>query len=281
MIDRAHRRGLLLLLPWLLVTAPAAAQDDDEGGDDVLWEEDDPSVPLREALRSMDPPLPCLVADTEVAPSVSGKTVRAVLATEGCEDGVRRDDAGNAPVDQGVYAKVLRAARTFIAEQSIEGATEVEVEFAAHGWHADIDLARYDATDGLPEQKMRAATTWTPVAKGVVVRAPPDLLARWEAARQPTETTALDQDSIQQVIRRKLPAIRYCAQKREEEVGVAPRGKVEVRFTITPHGKVVDLELVDSPFDPVVDRCLLDRFGELTFPASGDTIQITWPVKFD
>lgn len=269
---------------WLTLTsallgalaAPAGAQDED-----VAWEDEDPSRPLRDTLRAMDPKLPCLVADTEVAPTFSGTTVRVTLATEGCDEGLVRDDAGERPVDQGVYARVLRAARTFLAEQKIEDAATVKIEFPAHGWHATVDLARYDATEGLPEQKMRAATTWTPIDKGIVVRAPPDLLAAWEAAHRPTETTAIDQASIEQVIRTKMSAIRYCVEKREEEVGVAPRGKLQVKFTITPHGEVVGVELVESPFEPMVDRCLLDRFGELQFPASGDTIHITWPLSFD
>lgn len=277
----SHIRSWWMVPPLIVLLLAGAAWAQDGDGDDVLWEDDDPSVPLREVLRALDPPLPCIVADTEVAPSISGKTVRAVLATEGCDDSVTRDDAGNAPVDQGVYARVLRAARTFIADHDIEGATEVKVEFVAHGWHANIDLGKYAATDGLPEQKIRAATTWTSVAPGIVVQAPPDLLEQWKAARHPTETTKLDQASIEKVIRAKLPSIQYCAQKREEEIGVAPRGKTEVRFNIDPRGKVSGVELLTSPFDAVVERCLLDRFGELEFPASGDQIQITWPVKFD
>jgi len=274
-------RVLPIVATMVLLCGAAGVQAQEGEDEDVLWEEDDPTVPLRETLRAMDPKLPCIVADTEVVPSIGGNTVRVVLATEGCDAGVVRDDAGKAPVDQGVYGRVLRAARTFIEEHGIENATAVKIEFAAHGWHVTVDLVEYEASDALPEQKMRTCTTWTPVDKGIVVRAPPDLLLQWRAAQQPTETTALDQRSIERVIRGKLPAILYCGHSWEEQVGVEPRGKCDVHFTITPHGKVVDVALVESPFDEMLNRCLIEKFEKLEFPASGDTIQITWPIKFD
>ena len=272
-----HRTYLWLLTATAATSLTFAAVAQEE---DIEWEEEDASEPLKQTLRALDPRLPCIVAETEVIPMFEAKTIRVALATEGCDASVARDPGPEGPAGPGVYARITEIAVKFIADQGIDKATKVRVEFAAQGWTAEVDLAQWAENSGSVDDKLGAATTWTSMAADKVVHAPPDLLAeREESGRE------LNAETIGEVIRSNVSSLRYCQQSRiVMATGDRPIGEARVRMTIDGKGVVRDPEVVSSTFeDAEVDACLVERFLQMVFPESstGEEFEITWPVKLD
>ena len=80
---------------------------------------------------------------------------------------------------------------------------------------------------------------------------------------------ARDVDEVKRIVQAHTPAIEYCYQ-REKRRNPDLKGKVVVRFTITPKGTVVDPKIISSTLNsPSVERCILSRisrwddFGEI------------------
>jgi len=84
-----------------------------------------------------------------------------------------------------------------------------------------------------------------------------------------------DPDQVSEVINRHNSSIQYCYQ-RELKQNPDLKGKLVVRFTITPEGKVRDVKVVSSTLNsPRIERCVLlrikrwDDFGRID-PSLGD-----------
>ena len=58
--------------------------------------------------------------------------------------------------------------------------------------------------------------------------------------------------------------------------------KVVLRWTITQSGKAAEVVLEKAADAPAVAACLIDRIGELVFPAplGGGTVTVTFPLTF-
>jgi len=84
-----------------------------------------------------------------------------------------------------------------------------------------------------------------------------------------------DPDKVSEVINRHNSSIQYCYQ-RELKQNPDLRGKIVVRFTITPEGKIKEVKLISSTLNnPSVERCIISRirrwddFGPIN-PSKGD-----------
>lgn len=68
-----------------------------------------------------------------------------------------------------------------------------------------------------------------------------------------------DPDQVSEVINRHNSSIQYCYQ-RELKQNADLRGKLVVRFTVTPAGKVKDVKIISSTLNsPSVERCVITR----------------------
>ncbi len=84
-----------------------------------------------------------------------------------------------------------------------------------------------------------------------------------------------DPDKVSEVVNRHNSSIQYCYQ-RELKQNPDLKGKLVVRFTITPEGKVGDVKLISSTLNiPRIERCVVSRirrwddFGQID-PSKGD-----------
>jgi TonB family protein len=68
-----------------------------------------------------------------------------------------------------------------------------------------------------------------------------------------------DADQVSEVINRHNSSIQYCYQ-RELKQNPDLKGKLVVRFTVTPEGKVNDVKVISSTLDsPSIERCVISR----------------------
>ncbi|MDZ7331867.1 MAG: AgmX/PglI C-terminal domain-containing protein [candidate division KSB1 bacterium] len=86
-----------------------------------------------------------------------------------------------------------------------------------------------------------------------------------------------DPDQVSEVVNRHNASIQYCYQ-RELKVNPDLKGKLVVRFTIDPSGRVKDVNVLSSTLNsPSIERCVISRikrwddFGAID-PARGDAI---------
>ncbi len=84
-----------------------------------------------------------------------------------------------------------------------------------------------------------------------------------------------DSDQVSEVINRHNSSIQYCYQ-RELKQNPDLKGKLVVRFTVTPEGKVKDIKVISSTLDnSSIERCVISRikrwddFGAID-PSKGD-----------
>jgi hypothetical protein len=96
-----------------------------------------------------------------------------------------------------------------------------------------------------------------------------------------SEPRALRKAEISRVVRGRAGAFRDCY---DALLQVRPElaGRVKVGFTIAPSGAVGEVELLYSTllFEPF-ERCILDTFRSLRFPASTKGMKrVTWPLVF-
>lgn len=84
-----------------------------------------------------------------------------------------------------------------------------------------------------------------------------------------------DPDQVSEVVNRHNASIQYCYQ-RELKVNPDLKGKLVVRFTIDPSGRVKDVNIISSTLNsPSIERCVISRikrwddFGAID-PAKGD-----------
>ncbi len=72
---------------------------------------------------------------------------------------------------------------------------------------------------------------------------------------------ARDVDEVSSIVQEHSPAIKYCYE-RELKRNPDMKGKVVVRFTITPAGTVTNVKIISSTLDSeTVERCILSRIS--------------------
>lgn len=91
----------------------------------------------------------------------------------------------------------------------------------------------------------------------------------------------LDRDIIRRIVRHYLGSIRYCYE-RELRKDPTLSGKIAVRFTIAPSGRVSASRAVVSTGTPSLDACVVARFRRMRFPApkGGGVVVVTYPIVF-
>lgn len=92
----------------------------------------------------------------------------------------------------------------------------------------------------------------------------------------------LDKELIRQVIRRNLSGFRYCYESRLNRFP-GLEGKVSVRFSITPSGKVTASNVAQSTAgNPELEQCVSERTRLLQFPAGkwNGLVVVTYPFLF-
>ena len=92
----------------------------------------------------------------------------------------------------------------------------------------------------------------------------------------------LGRESIQRVVQRHLREVKYCY---EAELRRHPRlvGRLKVRFTIDPKGRVVSSERLSSTLgNATVESCVLKatRRGVFPAPADGKPLKVVYPFVF-
>ncbi|MBX2801373.1 MAG: TonB family protein [Myxococcales bacterium] len=87
---------------------------------------------------------------------------------------------------------------------------------------------------------------------------------------------------IDEVVRNHMAQIRYCYQRQlQRNPGLV--GKVVVKFTIASDGSVAEAKIRSSSLDnPDVDRCLINRFMRMNFPAprGNGIVLVSYPFLF-
>lgn len=103
------------------------------------------------------------------------------------------------------------------------------------------------------------------------------------SARDPIILGALDKSLIDEVIKKKLPAIRYCYQKQlNQQPSLA--GKVVMKFTIDKQGGVSSASVKSSTLrNPVVEACVRAQFLQMRFPPprGGGIVIVSYPFVFN
>jgi TonB family protein len=105
--------------------------------------------------------------------------------------------------------------------------------------------------------------------------------SRHRSADDPSAKHHPSSERIQQIIRNRYWAFRYCY-----EVGLARNpdleGKVVVRFTIEPNGSVANVELVGSTMpDHETVACIVKGYKKLKFPRPrGGAVTVVYPIMF-
>lgn len=92
----------------------------------------------------------------------------------------------------------------------------------------------------------------------------------------------LDKELIRQVIRRNLASFRYCYESRLNRYP-ALEGKVSVRFSLVPSGKVALSQLAQSTANNAeLEQCVVDRTRLLQFPSGkwNGMVVVTYPFIF-
>jgi hypothetical protein len=100
-------------------------------------------------------------------------------------------------------------------------------------------------------------------------------------ASAPERAPLLPPSQVQQVVRAHFGLFRGCYDEglRREPTLV---GQIWTRFVVARDGVVVSTELNCTTMpDPVVVRCVVDRYKELRFPAPGTgTVTVIYPIAF-
>jgi TonB family protein len=96
------------------------------------------------------------------------------------------------------------------------------------------------------------------------------------------EADNLDRGEVARVVRRNISRFRFCY---ERALGAEPglEGKVGVRFTIAPEGRVALAELAESTLgSPAVEACVLGVMRSLEFPRprGGGVAVVLYPFVF-
>jgi TonB family protein len=111
--------------------------------------------------------------------------------------------------------------------------------------------------------------------------APPGVPAAL-AARGATPATSIDKEVIRRVVRKNTPALRRCYQQAlAKQPGLV--GRMFVRFTITPSGRVSSAVVVESTLqNPEMEVCVLRVIHQMLFPTNrvGNLI-INYPFVFN
>ncbi|MDF1564029.1 MAG: AgmX/PglI C-terminal domain-containing protein [Deltaproteobacteria bacterium] len=100
--------------------------------------------------------------------------------------------------------------------------------------------------------------------------------------RPPTVMGSLSQEVIARVVRRHGAEFRYCYEK-ELQTTPGMAGEVAVKFVITSEGSVSTAKIARTTLqNERVERCLLQRFQRLRFPApaGGGIVIVTYPFVF-
>jgi TonB family protein len=92
---------------------------------------------------------------------------------------------------------------------------------------------------------------------------------------------SLDKESIRRVIRRHINEVKYCYVNELQTLRAS--GRVEVRFTIGPTGRVVAARVVSTTLGaPSVEECVAQAVRRWVFPACkcGGIVIVNYPFYF-
>lgn len=95
------------------------------------------------------------------------------------------------------------------------------------------------------------------------------------------ESTEVDRDAIARYVKARLKAIQYCYEK-ELKRNPGLKGKVSVRFTITPSGKTGEIEVEENTVgSEAVGACIRTVIRGWTFPFTPDEdVPVAYPFVF-
>jgi outer membrane biosynthesis protein TonB len=102
------------------------------------------------------------------------------------------------------------------------------------------------------------------------------------SARDPIILGALDKSVIDEVVKKKLPAIRYCYQRQLNQQPTLA-GKLVMKFTIDKHGGVSSATPKSSTLhNAAVDACVQKQFLRMRFPPprGGGIVIVAYPFVF-
>lgn len=94
---------------------------------------------------------------------------------------------------------------------------------------------------------------------------------------------SIDKDIIRTVVRKALPAVRFCYEK---QLITQPEltGEITVHFSVNQKGFVNWAYAEESNLPPAVDSCVTKIFIGLRFPAvekgSGSKVEVHYPISF-
>jgi hypothetical protein len=93
-----------------------------------------------------------------------------------------------------------------------------------------------------------------------------------------TVVGSLDKDVIRRVIKRAMPAIKYCyEQGLLQNKNLA--GKVSIYFVISNNGTVASAT-PKAGISATVDQCVAKKISQLAFPNPGGLVEVTYPFVF-
>ncbi len=100
------------------------------------------------------------------------------------------------------------------------------------------------------------------------------------ADTSPNVMGSLDKKDISETIRGHMTQLRYCYEKQLKRSPTLA-GKVVVRFSIAPNGKVTSARAVTS-LHPTVDHCVVATVGRMVFPKpkGGGMVTVSYPLVF-
>ncbi|TNF29644.1 MAG: TonB family protein [Deltaproteobacteria bacterium] len=97
-----------------------------------------------------------------------------------------------------------------------------------------------------------------------------------------TGTGQIDKASVARVFSRRKGAIKYCYEK-SLKVNPNLRGKVTIRFTIGPAGRITDIDVSEnSTGDTAIAQCIVGKVKGWKFePPSGGSVTFSYPFLLD
>ncbi len=99
---------------------------------------------------------------------------------------------------------------------------------------------------------------------------------------KPIVMGSIDRDIIRRVVRQRRRGVRYCYEKQLQK-NPKLQGKLKLKWTIAPDGKVLAVEVVDSTLgDATVEQCITRQVKRWRFPAvkGAGTVVVTYPFAF-
>lgn len=238
-----------------------------------------PKAPVRTPKRDKTPQTAedRKAARAKLTSKVRNTTFLHALGSSGGDDSGPLDTLKN-----GIHAERLENAFNDTSS-GVTAATEDGGGFVGGPSEATKDGSRYKTLSGQDTGGKRIATqTVKTDAKDAGSEIKIRANVRDGSVSGQAGTGQIDKSSVARVFSRRKGAIKYCYEK-SLKVNPELRGKVTIRFTIGPAGRITDIDVTEnSTNDSSVAQCIVSKVKGWKFePPQGGSVTFSYPFLLD